>query len=375
MRIGTIYTSYGRRAGAELYFERTIESLSKLNNDIQFIIYCNKSASLLLENLELRNVKLKYYKMLDNQFTKAVWLEFLAKSSVERECDCFWISSGTNNFPGRWRPKTVITFLDLGEMRVSNKYDFKRMFFRKKICIPKAISRGVEFTSISKQTMADLQYYFKKTSTMIYPGFSPRKISNVENPIEVIFSECQIKLNEKILFVPGRTDYYGKGLDNLLDAYDRCIQKLQKVPQLILVGPQGEFHAKLIEEIHLRNLSEQVLYLGRVSDKCIDSLYQSAILTIIPSRFEGFGFPPLESMYHGTPVICSDAGSLPEVVGDAAKTYPSGNSDALYDAIKTMLCDNQMRQEFALKGKERVKFYTWEKSSSQLLKILKNYCS
>lgn len=374
MKIGTLYTLYGRRAGAELFFEMNIKGLHDNFQDISLVIYCNQEA---YNTLELSSPRLRkvLVPQLNDQFKKALWLEFLSfKNIAEDRLDLFWIPSGTNSFPGRWNIPTVVTFLDFGEYHVKNKYDFKRTVFRKYISIPRSIKRGAAFTTISHATSNDLRSLFRKESTVIYPGSTPRSNDHASfavNSEAVIFQETGQKLNTFFL-VPGRTDYNGKGLDLLLQACSHLIKTARNSPLVISVGPQGEQHDTFIDSIKALRLENNVRWLGRVSDKCLQALYLKCEAVIIPSRFEGFGFPVLEAMLHEVPIVCSDAGSLPEVAGDAALIFKNGDYLDLADKMLSISSDNLLRERLITAGRKQLTKFDWNKSFAGLYELFRS---
>jgi glycosyltransferase involved in cell wall biosynthesis len=372
MNIATIYTLYGRRAGAELLFEKTITNLACRYDNISFTIFCNKNAYDTLKVIKNESLNIRYERLLNNQLLKIFWLLVVSKFVINKKYDCFWIPSGTNSFPGNWPINSVVTFLDFGELKIPHKYDFKRTIYRKLICIPLSIKRGDSFTTISESTRSDLLNFFNKDSCLIYPGMSPRIISdNIPDHKKLIKDECGIDLHDKILFTPGRTDYFGKGLDTLVSAYEQLYLIEPDIPKLVFAGPEGEFHEKLIDKISTGGLSKNVYYVGVVSDRCIDALYKASLATIIPSKFEGFGFPPLESMFHKVPVICSNAGSLPEVVGDAAEIFQAGNVTDLFNTIRHILHNPSRVLELIKKGSERIHLFSWEENSLKMYELFK----
>jgi len=97
------------------------------------------------------------------------------------------------------------------------------------------------------------------------------------------------------------------------------------------------------------------------------SLYAGAAAFVFPSRYEGFGLPPLEAMISGTPVVCSDAASLPEVVGDAALLFPAGDADAAAAQIARVLDDEALRTSLTTAGTARAATFTWERTAAQTL--------
>jgi glycosyltransferase involved in cell wall biosynthesis len=126
--------------------------------------------------------------------------------------------------------------------------------------------------------------------------------------------------------------------------------------RLILVGtdPQGP----------AAGAGPRVLSLGRVGDPELRALYAGAAVFAFPSRYEGFGLPPLEAMAFGAPVVCTDAASLPEVTGAAAVMFPVGDAHALADALSRVLGDAALRDRLSVLGRERAAQFTWARTAS-----------
>jgi glycosyltransferase involved in cell wall biosynthesis len=110
-----------------------------------------------------------------------------------------------------------------------------------------------------------------------------------------------------------------------------------------------------------------VSFTGHVRDGVLRSLYAGAAAFVFPSRYEGFGLPPLEAMISGTPVVCSDAASLPEVVGDAALLFPAGDAAAAAAQIERVLDDGALRATLLAAGTARAARFTWERTAAGTL--------
>lgn len=371
MHVATIYTLYGRRAGAEMCFEKALEAMRRLRPEVQWTVFCNREAQRVLAEV-LPGLRTVYVSWLDSQFKKAFWLEFLSASAVRAVApDVFWIPSGTNNFPGRWEGvPTVTTFHDLGEYRISGKYDFVRTVFRKRICIPRAVRRSAAFTAVSRFTAGDLDRFLglRDRVTVVHNGPSPHAVIPVEDPAAVLQREFSLDAG-RFFFVPGRTDYVGKGLDLILEAYARLKEEVfANGLQIVLVGPKGDGHERFLEHrARLDAKGETLRYLGRVDARALEALYQGSLATVLPSRFEGFGFPVLEAMDRDVPVLCSDAGSLPEVAGGGALLFRSGDVGDLCAKMRQLAADPDLREQLAKKGHDRSRRFSWEACATGML--------
>jgi len=114
---------------------------------------------------------------------------------------------------------------------------------------------------------------------------------------------------------------------------------------------------------------DSVIFLGEVAEADLPALYSAADLFVFPSLYEGFGLPVLEAMACGTPVVCSNTSSLPEIVGDAALTFDPLDVEEMAAKIKEALYDETLREEIREKGLRQAAKFSWEKTGRETLKI------
>jgi glycosyltransferase involved in cell wall biosynthesis len=114
-----------------------------------------------------------------------------------------------------------------------------------------------------------------------------------------------------------------------------------------------------------------VRHIGHVNDRELRALYEHALCLVFPSFYEGFGFPPVEAMACGCPVIVSDRSSLPEVCGEAALYCDPDSPKDIARQIRRLASDNALRTGLIEKGFERSKLFRWEKAAAGLMTIVK----
>ena len=368
--VASIYTVFSQRCGAEMLSERLMAAATELFPDVRWTVFCNREGDAALRKYAPKVTSI-YIPWLDNQFSKAFWLEFMAAKAVDAvDPDVFWNPSGCNHFPGRWTAPTVTTFLDLAEYRVRAKYDFKRRFFRRRICIPRSLRRSAALTAISHYTAQDMARFLGVQAPVhvIYCGPSPHL--KLKKGVEMSSLDPRLRPGTYYL-VPGRTDFEGKGLDVLLAAHDELGERWPAGVQIVFVGPPGTGHNRFVEKLNESDAQRgRLFYLGRVEEAVLDWLYAYCLATVIPSRSEGFGFPVLEAMEHGVPVVCSSAGSLPEVAGDAALVFESGKPDQLARQMKRIFEDPVLREELVERGRLRYRQFSWETCARETLAVL-----
>ncbi|MFQ5873869.1 MAG: glycosyltransferase family 4 protein, partial [Dehalococcoidia bacterium] len=126
---------------------------------------------------------------------------------------------------------------------------------------------------------------------------------------------------------------------------------------------------RLLEAIEQEELAKEVLMRGPIPDEELPLLYNAAAVLAFPSRYEGFGFPPLEALACGTPVVCADAGGLHEVVGEAALLVPGDDAEGLTEALARVLTDPELRQKMRMRGLWQASRFSWETAARRTFEI------
>ena len=162
-----------------------------------------------------------------------------------------------------------------------------------------------------------------------------------------------------------------KGLDYLLKAIAELKNEFPTI-QLNVIGKINEDGAssRLIKELDLK---DHVNFFSDLETNEIVSLYASATCAVVPSIYEGFGLPAAEAMACKVPVVSTDGGALPEVVGSAGLLVPARNKAALKDAISKFLHHPELRTEYAEKGRQRiVDNFSWQECAKQMEDLYRN---
>jgi glycosyltransferase involved in cell wall biosynthesis len=162
-----------------------------------------------------------------------------------------------------------------------------------------------------------------------------------------------------------------KNLRGLLAAYCALLQRRRDVPTLAIAGAEGWWYDDLYQQVRRERLEGAVRFLGRVADADLPALYSAAAGFVYPSLYEGFGLPPLEALACGTPVVCSNRSSLPEVVGDAALLVDPTDVAALAGALERLLDDEPLRRDLRARGLARAARFTWSRTAAETLQV---YC-
>ena len=224
--------------------------------------------------------------------------------------------------------------------------------------LKKVYARADRIICISESCRQDLLRFFNvepAKAVTIHHGFSalPPQRENERNQLPF--------LQPFLLYVGSRAAY--KNFPMLLQA---LAAQAQKDLHLVVAGG-GAFRADEMIEISRLKLTERVHGLPRVSDEQLASLYRNAEIFVYPSRYEGFGFPPLEAMSVGCPALVSRTSALPEICGEAAFYFDPASADDLAASIAKLLGDEGLRHSRRQPGLAQVKLYMWQKTAAATL--------
>jgi len=242
-----------------------------------------------------------------------------------------------------WLEKNIRNYCKRADVIVTIS-EFSRQEIHKYLCIP--LERiEVMYCGV------DLKRY--------HPDYSKEQIEAVKH-------KCGIR-GDYLLYLG--TLEPRKNLETLVDAYRLIKEQVPDVPKLVLAGKKGWMYEGLFEKIKTFGLEKDILFPGYLAEEEVPALLCGARVFIFPSLYEGFGIPPLEAMACGTPVVISDASSLPEIVGDAGLQVPAKDAEKMAEKIEKLLTDNILWEKCRQAGLERARKFTWDKSAQKLVEV------
>jgi glycosyltransferase involved in cell wall biosynthesis len=134
----------------------------------------------------------------------------------------------------------------------------------------------------------------------------------------------------------------------------------------VVVGRLRE--GQTMQELNKLGIRDRVKFVSGLSGEALRDLYAEATIAVSPSVYEGFGFPAGEALSCGVPLVATNGGSLPEVVGDAGIVVPHSNPPALADAIDALLNDPEKRAEMSIKARQHIlDKFKWERCALEVV--------
>ena len=375
MRIGIdarFYGSLGKGLGR--YTERLIESLEELDTTHEFFVFLRR------ENFdEYQPKSARFQKVLADYHWYGL-AEQLCFPWLLMKYRLALVHFPHFNVPVLYPGRFVVTIHDLILLRYPTVRNTTRIvlgywlkFILYRLVIRLACFRARSVITVSRFTESDLirefSFLLGKTRVTLEGANRSCFISSVAKETELLgrfglidSDRATSSLSQRDIIQPyflyvGNA-YPHKHLESIGEMAVRFPEH-----RFVLVGREDYFYRRLKRSFAQPNLC----FTGFLSDAEISVLYRHGLAYVFPSLYEGFGLPPLEAMSHGLPVISSDRGSLPEVLGKAALYFDPENPDRFAEAIDRVSHDPSLRERLRISGYRRMKMFSWERMAKETL--------
>ncbi len=266
--------------------------------------------------------------------------------------------------------KKIITIHDLSFLRYPHFFSFRKNFWHWSLGVKRIIREADLVVAVSENTKNDI---------VELVGISSHKVRVVYSGNNIVKKELNQSAREDFLRSCGITKpfilYLGnieprKNISGIIKAYNQLRADGVQV-ELVLAGAQGWKNRKIIQDWKASPYQGDIKFLGYISREQKEMLYSSAVVFVYPSFYEGFGFPPLEAMTYGLPVVCSYTSSLPEVVGSAALSINPFKTTELAESIKMIIENKDVGGKLIARGYEQSQRFTWEETAQKYLELFR----
>ena len=303
----------------------------------------------------------------------------MSREVLRHKLDLFFFPTVYSYFPVFNRTKIIVTLHDvIAEHHPDLIFpDAKSKFFwgmKQKA----AIRQADIIATVSEYSKRQIIEYFgvpasrlRIISEAARPAF---RVLEKDGAITETLGRYDIRSDEEFLLYVGGISPH-KNLSTLVNAFDRLLKGRHDSPlKLVLVGDyKGDSffsaYPSLRDQIHTLGLDDRVIFTGYVPDDDLACLYNAASALVFPSLEEGFGLPAVEAMACGTPVVASDCGSLPEVIGSAGRYFDPRDPDDMARVLAQIIDDTELRYSMGRAGVLRSKEFLWNKAAHETLSI------
>ena len=259
----------------------------------------------------------------------------------------------------------VVTIHDLAFM--DPRFHNTRLRLYLKLLTGVSIRRAAHVVAVSRYTKGEIERRFPHAAgkvSVVYSGLDPvfenqngaPSVSNGGRPYVLFVGSIEPR----------------KNLKRLIRAFELAMDQTGLPHELVLCGPWGWRYQPVVEALAGSPMRDRIRHLGYVPSSELPRLYAGADALTYPSLDEGFGFPIIEAMSTGTPVITSDRAAPPEVAGGAALTVTPENVEAIAAAIGSVLTDPALADDLAQRGRARAAEFSWARAAEQTIDILRS---
>jgi glycosyltransferase involved in cell wall biosynthesis len=241
----------------------------------------------------------------------------------------------------------------------------------------KRVLRGAEkIFAVSNFTRTEIEKLFEippERIEVVYNAIDERFLRGHASPSDRELIAQRYQVTYPFLLYAGRVSPH-KNVVRMIEAFSALkteLEKEQAYPdlKLIIIGDDLSGNPDLRRTVVRSGVQNDVRFLGFIPIEVLRIFYDEAKIFVFPSLYEGFGLPPLEAMAHGTPVVTSNASSLPEVVGNSAVLVNPENVFEIMRALHRVLMDQPLRARMKERGYQQAKRFSWEISVRRLLDV------
>ena len=375
MRIGIDYTSaVNQSAGIGRFTREIVRALARIDHENEYFLFYAQGSSSRSKVQRLDplvgdspNFLERPIPVSDRTMT-IIWHRLglpLAVDLFTGPVDVFYFPDFTRA-PLR-RGRSVVTVHDLGFLLVPDCADAGLRTYLEKV-VPESVSAADFVTVVSENTRNDVIVLLDVPDEKVEVVYCAVESSfrRVTDQARLEAIRRKYRLYFRFILHVGMIEPR-KNLTRLIQAYAQFREATGLPHKLVLAGKLGWLYQDIFREIEELSLGDEVVFPGFVPDTDLPALYSLADVVAYPSLYEGFGLPPLEAMACGTPVVCSNTSSLPEVVGDAALTVDPTDVEGLSHSLGRVLEDETLRAEMIAKGLVRASLFSWDASARKLL--------
>lgn len=359
-----------RHAGLGTYSQELFQALLKLDGKNQYSALYHSSHQQVQLQPPLDRVPTFRVPFGAKPWRMSVLLAYYANMTMDRWLPPSDIFHATDHLlPPLRTSRTVFTIHDL-IYRFFPEFHLPLNRWFLTLMLPKFMQRADAIIAVSENTRRDVMRLMQIAPEKI--KVIPEGVNRAFHPIddkdelERIRSKYRLPARFMLFF---STIEPRKNLTTLLEAYAALLKSNSELIPLVVAGRKGWLYQPILERIAKLGIKSHVQLTDWVDQPDAPALFNLAEVFVFPSLYEGFGLPPLEAMASGTPLICSNASSLPEVVGDAGILFDPRDLGALTHAMARVLGDEALRADLRQHGLQQARKFSWERTARETLAV------
>jgi glycosyltransferase involved in cell wall biosynthesis len=346
-----------QRTGVDTYMLGMVRALAEIDRETHYSLYVNRADAPALRGLP-RNFSVRRASLRPRLIRLAFQQLLLPLAAATRGVDVVHSPAFISPLV-RGRQRHLLTIHDLTSFSIPEAHTRLHRSSAYRALVARSIRAADRVSVPSAWVASELRERFPEIGGRVRvdpPGIGSHFRPQSETEVAPVLARLGIEA-PYLLFVG--TLQPRKNVLGLLAAYRLLVERRPDTPRLALVGASGWGDGALRSVISDPLLQDRIVLPGYVSASDLPALYGGATIFLFPSLAEGFGFPPLEAMASGTPVVASDSSSLTENLAGAAELVPATDAGALAATIERLLADRGARETLAARGLERARRFSW----------------
>jgi len=344
--------------GIGVFTKEIVSNLIKMKPDLFFLL-CQRN---FVDNYEYKKIISRYYSPeygIKAHISRILWSQSILAFEYMRMGGSLLFSTLPES-PIFINNKVVVVH-DI----IPAKFKQTNMKYYYFTIVPMILKTSRHIVFVSENTRREVFDYYKLKdipNSVIYEGYN----QSLFYPIEKGFIKKKYGFDRYFLYVGDMRPY--KNLENAIRSFARA--ELKDV-FFVIAGKKDKRYfpgiKKLIEDL---NLGSKVIFTDYIPKEELPHYYRDSIALFFPSKYEGFGLPPLEAMATGTPVITTSMTSIPEVCGNAALYVDPDNINEMASALKRLAMDASLRESYSRASLQRASQFGWEKAAEEYMDLL-----
>jgi glycosyltransferase involved in cell wall biosynthesis len=364
MRIGLDATAVDpiEGFGIHTYALNLTKNLLEVDTENEYVVYCRREIPEAFRPFASRT-EFKVCRLQKRKACEQLWLSAVAPF------DSLDVFHGLCSLP-LYSPMTSVITVHGLSWRISPEVfsTAQRLYWRH--CAERTMKKAQRLVAISTWSKGVVVRELGIPEDMVdvvYHGAELERFSQKYSPQEITELKRRHSLPDRfILYVGGILPV--KNLGTLVRAFHRLVESREAGERdLVIAGGKGWGSQPLFDLVRELGLEDRVIFTGFFPDEDLPALYSAADVFVLPSWYEGFGLPIVESFASGTPVVSSNASCLPEIAKDAALLFDPSNEIQLADAISKVIQDESLQRSLIDRGLGRAKEFTWKKTAERTL--------
>ncbi|MCR4807844.1 MAG: glycosyltransferase family 4 protein [Lachnospiraceae bacterium] len=352
--------AYEQPRGVGNYLNILLPALAEADKTNEYYIYYGRwMGDYVFTKIQQDNFHLVELDIRQDQISRNLFLAVRLPQIVKKlQADVYWVPDSQATL---FKPcRMISTIHDLAEYVVPQKYSAKTAAIRR-MYVKHQVKISDHIITVSEYSAKDMIARF---------GLSSDKVSVVYNALGHMDTDKpdRNEIDNCFLFVSEIER--AKNLNVLIKAYALLDKEIKDKYELHVVGKKGNNYEEISRLISELGLESRVRFFGYLGKDELSEMYRRAFAFVFPSLFEGFGFPVLEAMSLGVPVICSDVSSIPEVGGDAVLMFAPNDEKQLAEHMKKLVSDKELYDKLSEAGYKRSRIFSIQKMAEETKDVL-----